>query len=102
MKKHERLIYHNFLLRVLPLGFTIPRLIHIGQPIGINWVLRQIEKSGHRAIDKIEGAIWRVEHKSKFDFIVKFVRPDKQDGIYLPEISNQPPIWNCNPSNYCE
>lgn len=101
MQKHQRLIYHSFLLKVLPLGFTVPNIIHIGQPIGINWILKQIEKSGHGAIDKVEGAIWRVENKGKFDFIVKFVRPNKQDGIYLPEFSNQPPVWNFDPAYCC-
>jgi len=102
MTNHERLNYHSFLLRVLPFGFTVPHLFHIGQPVGINWVIRQIEVSGHGAIDKVEGAIWRVENKGKFDFIVKYVRPDKPDGIYLPEISNLPPIWNCEPSDCCK
>ncbi len=97
MLKHHRINYHDFLLRVLPLGFTVPHLIHIGQPIGINWVLKHIETSGHGAIDKVEGAIWRVENKGKVDFLVKYVRPDKQDGIYLPEVSNQPAIWNWQP-----
>lgn len=101
MKKHDRMNYHSFLLRVLPFGFTVPRLIHIGQPVGINWVLKQIETSGHGAIDKVEGAVWRVEYKGKVDFLVKFVRPDKQDGIYLPEVSNNPPVWNCEPLSCC-
>jgi hypothetical protein len=101
MQKHERLTYHNFLLRVLPYRFTIPRLINIGQPMSVNWVLKQIEVSGHGAIDKVEGAIWRVENRDGFDFIVKFVRPDKQDGIYLPEVSNLPPVWNCDPDSCC-
>lgn len=101
MIKHNRLIYHDFLLRVLPLGFTVPHLIHIGQPIGINWILRQLDKSGHGAIDKVEGAVWRVENRGKFDFVVKFVRPDKQDGIYLPQTTNQPPVWNIDPSVCC-
>src|SRR3989339_1585403 len=67
MKKYERLCYHDFLLRVLPFEFIVPRLIHIGQPVGINWVLKQIETSGHGAVDKVEGAVWRVERKSKVD-----------------------------------
>ncbi len=28
------------------------------------------------------------------DFLVKYVRPDKIDGIYLPEVSGQPPVFN--------
>jgi hypothetical protein len=32
--------------------------------------------------------IWQV------DFLVKYVRPDKLDGIYLPELSGKEPVWN--------
>ena len=28
------------------------------------------------------------------DFLVKYVRHDKQDGIYLPEISGKKSVWN--------
>jgi hypothetical protein len=94
MTGSNRLNYHSFLLRVLPFGFTVPHLIHIGQPVGVKWVLNQIESSGHGAIDKVEGAVWRVEYRGKVDFLVKYVRPDKADGVYLPEISGNEPVWN--------
>ena len=45
----------------------------------------------------VEGAIWRVERKNKVDFLCKYVRPEKKDGIYLPEISGKEAIWNVNP-----
>jgi hypothetical protein len=37
----------------------------------------------HGALEPIEGVMWRVERKGKVDFLCKYVRPDKQDGIYL-------------------
>ncbi|NJM15505.1 MAG: hypothetical protein HC896_09165 [Bacteroidales bacterium] len=94
MHLHQRHNYHDFLLRVLPLGFTVPRLIHLGQPITVLAVMEQLEPSGHGAIDPIEGAVWRVERDKKVDFLVKYVRQDKQDGRYLPEISGKDPVWN--------
>lgn len=42
-------------------------------------------------LDEPEGAVWRVERDGKFDFMVKYVRPDKIDGLYLDD-SN--PVWN--------
>jgi hypothetical protein len=96
----ERLIYHEFLLRVLPLGFTVNRLIHIGQPISLKEVLKRLEPSGHGALDSVEGAVFRCERLGKVDFLCKFVRPEKQDGIYLPEISGKEPVWNINISEY--
>lgn len=90
----ERVNFYSFLKRVVRAGFTEPRLIHIGQPITIERVVKMLEPSGHGAIDPVEGAVWRVEREGKFDFICKYVRPDKVDGVYLPEISGKEPIWN--------
>jgi hypothetical protein len=52
---------------------------------------------------QVEGAIWRVERNElvrpnagarrlQVDFVVKYVRPDKAAGCYLPEVSGQPAI----------
>jgi hypothetical protein len=54
-------------------------------------------KSGWPA-DEIEGVVYRVERQGQPAFIAKYVRPDKIDGKYLPEISGQPAIWNWRPS----
>lgn len=91
---HTRMLYHDFLLRVLPLGFTVPRLIHLGSSYHLNDAVNAITTSGHGALDMVEGAIWRVERKGRVDFLTKFVRPDKQDGQYLPEISGKEAVWN--------
>jgi len=48
----------------------------------------------HGALDPVEGAVWRVERKGVIDFLVKYVRPDKIDGDFLPEISGKEPVWN--------
>lgn len=53
----------------------------------------------HRAIDDIEGAVWRVERHNKVDFVVKWVRPDKVDGKYLPERTGQAEVWNWQPTS---
>jgi hypothetical protein len=94
MTKNERINYHDFLLRVLPFGFVVPHLLHIGQPIAIDKVLKNIEVSGHGAVDEVEGVIYRVERKREVDFITKFVKQSKVDGIYLPENNNGETIWN--------
>jgi len=61
----------------------------------------------HGALDPVEGAVWRVERdkvvdktgrrEHVVDFLVKYVRPDKVDGEYLPEKSGEKPIWNWRP-----
>jgi hypothetical protein len=98
MKQASRLNYHSFLLRILPFGFTVPRLIHLGQAIRLKTVLEKLEPSGHGAVDMAEGAIWRIERNGVVDFLVKYVRPEKIDGKYLPEISGSEPVWNVDPT----
>lgn len=52
----------------------------------------------HGATDPIEGAVWRVERDGRVDFLVKYVRPDKQDGVFLPEVSGSEAVWNWRPA----
>jgi len=100
----ERLPYEQF-LEITQLGdFVTPYLLHMGEAISINEILRILgEKGYHGAIDQVEGAVWRVErnklkdrHSGKreqvVDFLVKYVRPDKVDGIYLND-----EVWNYDP-----
>lgn len=96
MIKTERTIYHRFLLRVLPLGFTLPNLLHIGQLLSVEKALKEIETSGHGAIDEVEGVIYRVERNKEVDFLTKYVKHTKVDGKYLPEINNGQTVWNWN------
>jgi ATP-dependent RNA circularization protein (DNA/RNA ligase family) len=79
----DRLIYHEFLLRVLRYDFVIPKLVHMGQPIDVKNVMKILNKSGHGAIEGPEGAVWRIEREGQVDFLVKYVRSDKVDGKYL-------------------
>jgi hypothetical protein len=53
----------------------------------------------HGALDPVEGAVWRVEREGRVDFLAKYVRQDKADGKYLPDISGQEPIWYWNPKH---
>ena len=68
---------------------------------------KAIAVAGHGALDTVEGAVWRVERNELInpgkgserrwvvDYLVKYVRPDKVDGCYLPGInSNTEPLWN--------
>jgi hypothetical protein len=88
----ERLPYHDFLRRISRFDFVLPRTIHIGQPIAIKDVEKVLDNSAHGALEPVEGAVWRVERKGAVDFLVKYVRPSKEDGKYLKEdIVNQMP-----------
>lgn len=102
----ERATLNELMSRLAPLSFVSPHLIGFG-PMSIEVVLDKIgyrDKSyhnPHRAIDPIEGAIWRVERKGKVDFLTKFVHHAKQDGKYLPEMNGTGElIWNVDVSQF--
>jgi hypothetical protein len=59
--------------------------------------MAELKNRYHGELDDPEGAVWRVERKGAFDFMAKFVRPDKIDGCFLPEVSGLPAIWNWRP-----
>jgi hypothetical protein len=107
MKGAKRTPFDEFLERIKLGEFVIPHILHRGEPLGIEAAMAKLKTYGfHGSIDPVEGAVWRVErnrliHPGKgserkwtVDFLVKFVRPDKEDGIYLPEVSGQKAVWN--------
>jgi hypothetical protein len=94
MRGQERATYGEFHQRVGG-TFVVPSLIHEGSSLPVDRAMELVGRHGrHGAIDAIEGCVWRVERHGKVDFLAKYVRPDKADGRYLPEISGQEPVWN--------
>ncbi len=101
MRGTRRLIYDEFIERVRVQRFVTPRLLYKGpDALQVAMAMRLTTPSGHGAIDPVEGCVWRVERnrlidkhsgkrKSVVDFLVKYVRPDKVDGCYLPEVSGK-------------
>jgi hypothetical protein len=72
-------------------GMRHAHVISDGPAMPIADALRAIGDYGyHGATETVEGAVWRVERRGSFDFMAKFVRPDKQDGKYLPGINGNP------------
>jgi len=100
MRGKYRFPFSVFTDRVRELDFTTPYLLHHGSSLSIASAMELIKVSGHGAADPVEGAIWRVERKGEVDFLTKFVRHDKEDGKYFPEINNGVTIWNINVTGY--
>lgn len=97
MQGHKRQPVKEVTHRASTGMFQVPRVIHIGGPLPIEAMLERLEPSAHGALDPVEGAVWRVERDEKVDFLAKYVRPDKVDGHYLPEVSGQEAVWNWRP-----
>lgn len=92
----ERVTYEIFSDRVTDFGFTVPNLLHIGDSFSVENTIQAISKSGHGALDEVEGAIWRIERMGKVDFLAKYVHHHKQDGKYFSEATGQGEVWNCD------
>ena len=76
---------------------AIPKIVHRAGAISIEDAMKKLGSGNHGALDKPEGLVYRVERGGKFDFMAKWVRPDKIDGCYLPEITGGEPVWNWRP-----
>ena len=99
MRGVERSPREEFHFRVGAVGLDMPTVLHSGGAFSIEQALAELGTHGHHgAIDPVEGAVWRVERHGKVDYLAKFVKLDKVDGIYLPEVSGKPAVWNWRPS----
>ena len=99
--------------RVNEYGFITPHVIHIGGPLSIEDAMKKLGKYGcHGAIDPVEGCVWRIERNELtnrrdtssprewiVENLVKYVRPDKKDGVYFAE-REEDNIWNWGPIRY--
>lgn len=94
---HQHCPWDDVEYRVFLTGLEIPHVLHDGGPFSIDDAMKAVAPSWSGAIDPVEGAVWRVERNGTFDFMAKYVRPDKIDGLYLPEQSGQEAIWNWRP-----
>lgn len=75
-------------------GIPAAAVIHDGGAIAVDAVLDLLGPTGkHGATEIVEGAVWRVERKGEFDFLAKFVRPEKVDGKYFDQITGNGPVW---------
>ena len=82
-------------------GFQLPHVIRCQEAAtSIKEVQEYVRQGSHHgASGGAEGAVWRVERKGKVDFLAKWVRPDKIDGLYMPEQNPNldGPVWNWRP-----
>ena len=101
MRGSERVFYDEFRARVRACDFVVPCFLHGGPAISVEKIMDLLHPLGctgtygfHGALEPVEGAVWRVErnklvdrHSGRrrmvVDFLVKYVRSDKQDGKYL-------------------
>lgn len=87
-------------IRCLRFDIPMPMLIHRGGPISVDLAMELLGRGHHGCQDDMEGVVYRVQRLGDFDFMAKWVRPDKVDGVYLPEVTGSisaEPVWNWRP-----
>lgn len=103
-RENKRILWDEFDWRVAGVDLRRAFRIHDStEPCTVDYALRSLrvpdedlDSHGygfHGALEDVEGAVWRVEREGRVDFLAKYVRPDKIDGKYFPQISGQPEIW---------
>lgn len=92
--QQERVLQDEFAARVGPHLPLAAVLVDAERGVSIEEALQALGAGRHGEVDPPEGVVWRVEREGRVDFLAKYVRPDKADGLYLPEISGRPPIWH--------
>lgn len=94
MRGTKRVVYDELYSRLND-KFVLPHLISKGAPMAVCDAMAMLGEYGkHGALDKVEGVVYRVERKGEVDFLAKYVRHDKADGIYLESVSGMPTVWN--------
>lgn len=87
---HDELVY-----RASIVGLTTPAIVSDGPPMSVPEALALLGENGrHGAREPVEGLVYRVERKGQFDYLAKYVRPDKEDGKYITEITGHPGWWH--------
>ena len=92
MRGHERATHDEFMERVDG-RFWLPNCLHDGGPMSVDDAMR-LHLKCHWPCDKTEGLVYRVERQGEVDFLAKWVRKDKTDGLYFPENTGEGEVWN--------
>lgn len=93
-KENKRIPYLRFRDYMSAYNITTPHLLSYGLPISHKDILKRLgERGSYGALDPVEGYVCRVEREEEVDFLAKFVRPEKKDGIYFKETYGED-VWN--------
>lgn len=96
MRGSERVRVEELVARTMFIGIAVPPTWE--GPMSIEKALATVGSHGqYGATEPVEGAVWRIERHGVVDFLAKYVRPDKVDGLYLDSVTGGEPVWNWQP-----
>lgn len=97
MVEDRRLMFDELTALCVKYEVPTPAILSVLDPISVEDVMARHGTGWHGLLSEPEGVVYRVERKGEFDFMAKWVDPEKKDGILLPEISGKPAVWNWRP-----
>lgn len=95
MRGPDRAPHDEFIDRCQARGIEHVRVLHDGGPITVGQAMI-LHGPGSYGADEPEGVVYRVERRGEFDFMAKWVRPNKIDGKHLPGLqtsTRDEPLW---------
>lgn len=82
----KRLTHAAMLEVIAPAGLPVPHLLHQGLALPLETALSLLGEHGfHGALDSAEGLVYRLESKHQVLLLAKYVRHNKQAGLYLAD-----------------
>lgn len=100
---NERKLFEELGANAIKYGLQLPRQLHEGHPITVEKLLPLLNEKtkGIKSFELPEGMVYRVERKSKVDFLAKYVRSDFPTGQFCINVEEQNLIWNVSPQKCC-
>lgn len=99
MRHEKRAPFADLSAKCKEFEVPMPKLLHVGGALPVERAM-ELHGAGEHGVDEPEGVVYRVERKGEYDFMAKWVRPDKIDGKYLPGVGlarSDVPVWNWRP-----
>lgn len=83
---NKRILYNNFIERCKKFDIITAGLVSIGGPISISKAMLKLGGRGHHGcLETPEGVVYRCERKGRVEFLAKYVREHKIDGLLMDD-----------------
>lgn len=94
-KNNKRQRYHDLINTIAGTGIPTAPILNEPDPVTVEKADILLGEFGrYGATERAEGCVWRLEKHDGSITLAKFVRHDKEPGIYLEDTTGKSPVWN--------